>query len=90
MAEKIAMIINPPTTKLFRPTFTAKRGWQPPWIFDFPTAFLCEIIHGYVLGVKESNVIVKIFYLYRVTLKLKIIALVHGSGATPWSSPSRS
>ena len=28
-------------------------------------------------------VIVTIFYLYRVTLKLKVIALVHGCGATP-------
>ena len=28
-------------------------------------------------------VIVKIFYLYHVTLKLKVIDLVHGCGATP-------
>ena len=35
-------------------------------------------------------VIVKIFYLYRVTLKLKVIDLVHVYGVTPWPSLSRS
>ena len=28
---------------------------QPLWILVFPTEFFCEIIHGYVFGVKESN-----------------------------------
>ena len=26
-----------------------------PWICDFQTKFLCEIVHGYVFGFKESN-----------------------------------
>ena len=47
--------INPPTTKLFRPTFTAKRGCCNPWISDFPTEIVCEIIRGYVFWVMESN-----------------------------------
>ena len=41
-------------------------------------------------GSRNPMVIVKILYLYRVILKLKVIALVHGCGATPWPSPSRS
>ena len=28
---------------------------QPPGILVFRTDFFCEIIHGYVFGVKESN-----------------------------------
>ena len=46
---------NPPTTKLYRPAFTAKGACWIPYIFDFPTEFLSEIIHGYVFWVQESN-----------------------------------
>ena len=35
-------------------------------------------------------VIVRIFYLYHATLKLKVIDLVHGYAATPYPSRSRS
>ena len=35
--------------------FTTKGVVATPWVLDFPTDFLCEIIHGYVFGVKESN-----------------------------------
>ena len=50
-------MFNPPTTKLFRSiTLTAKRVCATPWICDFPIDFyVCEIVHGYVNGVKESN-----------------------------------
>ena len=33
---------------------TAKGGCNPPWNSDFPTDFICEIVHEYVSGVKES------------------------------------
>ena len=36
-----------------------------------------------VSGSRNPVVIVKIVYLYFVTVKLKVIALVHGYGATP-------
>ena len=26
-----------------------------PWIFDFSSKLFCEIVYGYVFGVKESN-----------------------------------
>ena len=42
--------------QIFRPTFTARGLLQPPWSFDFSMEFACEIIHGYVFGVKEFNV----------------------------------
>ena len=28
---------------------------EAPWICDFPTEFLCKIVHGYVFGVKETD-----------------------------------
>ena len=55
----------------------------PPWILVFPTEWFCEILMGIVSGSKNPMVIVKIFYIYHVTLKLKVIDLVHGYGATP-------
>ena len=30
-------------------------GCCNPWIFDSPSELFCEIVHGYVVGVKESN-----------------------------------
>ena len=30
-------------------------GVAAPWICDFPTEYLCKIVHGYVFGVKETN-----------------------------------
>ena len=46
---------NPPTTKLFRPTFTAKGDVATPWICDFRSEVFSEIVHEYVFGVKKSN-----------------------------------
>ena len=71
------MKINPRTAKLFQLTFAAKGGGglQPPLDFVFPTEFLREIFHGYSLGSGNPKVIVIIFYLYHVTLKLKVIDL---------------
>ena len=56
---------------------------QPPWILVFPTEFFVKFFMGIVSGSRNSMVIVKIFYLYHVTLKLKVIDLVHGYGAIP-------
>ena len=57
---------------------------QPPWIVVFQSEFSCEIILRYVFGVKESNGDSSQFSIaYHVTLKLKIIDLVHGCEATP-------
>ena len=56
---------------------------QPPWILVFPTEFFVKFSMGIVSGSRNPMVIVKIFYLYHVTLKLKVIDLVHGYGATP-------
>ena len=45
----IFTIINPPTIRLFRSSFTAKGVVAPPWIFDSPTKLCCAIIsHKYV------------------------------------------
>ena len=48
-------VFNPPTTKLFRSTFTAKGDVATPWIRDFPSEVFCEIVHEYVFGVKKFN-----------------------------------
>ena len=86
----ISTLVNIELTPIskFRSTFAAK-GVVTPQIFDFLTDCFSEIIHGYVFWVKESNGD-SFFTLYCVTLKLKVIALVHGCGATPRPSPSRS
>ena len=42
-----------------------------------------KFLMGIVSGSRNPMVIVKIFYLYHVILKLKVIDLVHGCGATP-------
>ena len=77
--------VNPPTTKLFRPTFAAT-----PWIFDFPTEFFCEIIHGYVFGVKKSNMDGKNF----LSLSRDLENWGHCPSSWPWNHstalPSRS
>ena len=64
--------------------------FKPPWILVFSTEFLVKLFMGMFSGSRNPMVIVKIFYPYRVTLKLKVIAFVHGCGATPWPSLSRS
>ena len=53
--------------------FTAKGGCCNPLDFWLPDQIFCEIIHGYVFGIKESNGDSWNF-LYRMTLKLKVIA----------------
>ena len=76
-------------SNLLQPSYFNQR-FQPrgcvatPWILVF-----CEIIYGYGFGVKESNGDSWNF-LPLSTLILKVIALVHGCGATPWPPLSRS
>ena len=64
---------NPPTTELFRPTFTAKGVLQPPGFVTFRSNYFVKLFMGMFLGSRNPMVIVKIFYLYRVTLKLRVI-----------------
>ena len=44
----------------------------PPWILVFPSEFFGNIFHVYVFGVKESNGDNEKFYLYCMTLKIKV------------------
>ena len=84
-------LLSPRTTKLFRLTFATKKGlFQPPWILVFRPNFFVKFFTGIVSGSRNPMVIVKSFYLYHMTLKLKVIDLVHGCGATLWPSLSRS
>ena len=70
-------MFNPRTTKLFQLTFAAKRGVvaTPPGIWSSRPNFFVKFFMGIVSGSRNPKVIVKIFYLYHVTLKLKVIDL---------------
>ena len=92
------LYINPNTIKLFWSMFTAK-GVASRGVDATPLDFglLGRIFWwNYSLvcfrGQASRNpmVIVKIFCLYHVTLKHKVIDLVHDYGATQWPSLSRS
>ena len=74
----------------FDSTFATRGVVATPWILVFPTDFFVNFFMGIASGSRNPMVIVKIFYLYHVTLKLKVIDLVHGCRVTPWSSLSRS
>ena len=76
--------VNPRTTKLFLSTFAPKGGCiNPPGFWSSRPNFLVKFFMGIVSGSRNRMVIVRIFYLYFVTLKLKVIDFVHGYGATP-------
>ena len=86
------LTLNPRTAKLFQLTFAAKGGFAtpPPGIWSSRPNFFVTFFMGIVSGSRNPKVIVRIFYLYHVTLKLKVIYLVHGCEVTPWPSLSRS
>ena len=49
-----------------------------PWMLSSRPNLFVKLFVGMVSGSRNLMVIVKMFYLYCVTLKLKIIVLVHG------------
>ena len=68
---------------------------HPPGFWSFRPNFFVKFFMSIVPGSRNSMVIVNIFYLYHVTLKLKVINLVHavkplhdlhfqGHGVAPW------
>ena len=73
-------MINPRTAKLFQLTFAAKGGGEgllqpPPGFWSSRPNFFVKFFMGIVSGSRNPMVIVRIFYLYHVTLKLKVIDL---------------
>ena len=70
--------LNPRTAKLFQLTFAAKGGGgccNPPGFWSSRPNFFVKFFMGIVSGSRNPKVIVRIFYLYHVTLKLKVIDL---------------
>ena len=69
--------INPRTAKPFQLTFATKGGGccNPPGFWSSRPNFFVKFFKGIVSGSKNPKVIVRIFYLYHVTLKLKVIDL---------------
>ena len=70
-------ILNPRTAKLFQLTFAAKGGvcCNPPGFWSSRPNLFVKFFMGIVSGSRNPKVIVRIFYLYHVTLKLKVIDL---------------
>ena len=84
-------VLNPRTAKLFQLTFTAKGGLlQPPLDVGLRPNFFVKFFMGIVSGLRNPKVIVRIFYLYHVTLKHKVIDLERNRVYCPWPSLSRS
>ena len=70
--------VNPRTTKLFQLTFAAKGGvvaTLPPGFWSSRPNFFVKFFMGIVSGSRNPKVVVRFFYLYHVTLKLKVIDL---------------
>ena len=64
--------LNPRTAKLFQLTFAAKGGCcNPPGFWSNRPHFFVKFFMGIVSGSRNPMVIVRIFYLYHVTLKLE-------------------
>ena len=58
-------MLNPPTTKLSRSTFTVKEEVvATPWLCDFPTDFFVKLFMGVFPGSRNPMVIVKIVYIW--------------------------
>ena len=72
-------MFNPRTVKLFQLTFAAKGEGgccdPPPGFWSSRPNFFVKFLMGRVSGSRNAKVIVRIFYLYHVTLKLKVIDL---------------
>ena len=68
---------NPRTAELFQLTFAAKEGCcNPPLGFwSSRPNFIVKFFMGIVSGSRNPKVIVRIFYLYHVTLNIKVIDL---------------
>ena len=75
-ASYITYPVTPTTTKLFQITFAAKGGCCNPSGFWFSRPnFFVKYFVSIASGSRNAMVIVRIFYLYHTTLKLKVIDL---------------
>ena len=73
---------------IFSLVYNQWRLLHPPGFWSsWPNIFV-KWFMGMFSGSRNLMMIVTIFYLHRMTLKLKVIDLVHGCGATPWPSLS--
>ena len=90
-ATYITYPVTPSATKLFQLTFAAKGGCCNPSGFWSPRPnFFVKFLMSVASVLRNPMVIVRIFYLYHATFKLKVIDLVYGYAATPYPSRSRS
>ena len=80
----ISPCINPQMPKVFRQPKTPKGGWmQPPGFLPSRPNFLKIFLMGMFSGSRNPTVIMKKFYLYCMTLKIKVKHLF----AWPFLSP---
>ena len=73
--KKFDFLFNPQMPKVFRQPKTSKGEglMQPPWIFAFPSEFVENIfLVGMFSGSRNPTVMTKKFYLYCMTLKIKV------------------
>ena len=71
--NKLILRINPRTPKVFRQPKTPKGGgYHPPGFLPSRPNFLEILLMGMFSGSRNPTVIMKKFYLYCLTLKIKV------------------